>query len=360
MQPIQSPTPRPLGEPPPSATPPGESPLSSEQRTVLERLITRVIALNQQQSAEVWAGLKHDLQLKSDSPLLSRHFPAAEQNLNQRLTQAQNTVSNRQVISQLTELLAQGNNRQAVSDFIRQQFGQTALSQLTPTQLKTVLTLLQDNQLSDSLLSQRSLLANNPLLSHAAQQASHAQPAESSAQPDRPLLPAEHSILNRLVSKLAATTGDSGKEIWKTMLELVNLKPGEPIPARLFAPLSGWLQAHQTLSQHSAPTLLTLQAALKQPLSESERQWLIDYSQQRFQATPQMILSPFQIKEILTQILLIRTKRQSGGIIDVRDIKPIVSPLLAGAMKSIKNISTRSSTAVIALLVAIVVLWILF
>lgn len=356
MQPIQSPTPRPLGEPPPPATPPGESPLSSEQRTVLERLITRVIALNQQQSAEVWAGLKHDLQLKSDSPLLSRHFPAAEQNLNQRLTLVQNTVSNRQVISQLTELLAQGNNRQAVSDFIRQQFGQTALSQLTPTQLKTVLTLLQDNQLSDSLLSQRSLLANNPLLS----QVAHAQLAESSAQPDRLLLPAEYSILNQLVSKLAATTGDSGKAIWKTMLELVNVKPGEPIPARLFAPLSGWLQAHQTLSQHSAPTLLTLQAALKQPLSESEREWLIDYSQQRFQATPQMILSPFQVKEILTQILLIRTKRQSGGIIDVRNIKPIVSPLLAGAMKLIKNISTRSSTAVIALLVAIVVLWILF
>jgi hypothetical protein len=126
----------------------GEQPLSTIQRTVLERLIIRLVALTQQQSAEVWAGVKHDLGLKNDAPLLSRHFPAAEQNLNQRLDTATQNHTTRQVISQLTELLGQGNNRQAVSDFIRQQFGQTALSQLTPEQLKTVLTLLQNNQIS--------------------------------------------------------------------------------------------------------------------------------------------------------------------------------------------------------------------
>lgn len=245
------------------------------------------------------------------------------------------------MIHQLTELLPQGNNRQLVSDFIRQQFGQTALSQLTPAQLKTVLTLVQHNQPSALPLPQQVLQPQN------------------TAVIDSLLQPAEQNILNQLVSRLATATGEPDKQIWQNLLEQVNLKPGEPIPGKLFAPLSNWLQAQHTLSQHPAPTLETVQAALKQPLSEPEREWIADYSQQRFQATPQTILTPFQVQEILTQILFSRSERQAG-VIEVRDIKPIVSPLLAGAMESIKNISTRSSTAVIALLVAIVVLWILF
>ena len=356
MQPIQSGTPRPTGEPPPVANTSGTLPLSSVQRTVLESLINRVVALNQQQPAELWAGLKHDLKLNSDMPLLAKHFPAAEHNLNQRLAQAQTTVSNRQVISQLTELLPHGNNRQTVSDFIRQQFGQTALSQLTPTQLKTVLTLLQNNQLAHTIQSQRSLLANNPLLSDAAQQPPRTNPAGNSALPDRPIMPAEQNILNQLVSKLAAVTGDSGKQIWTTLLESVNVRPGDPIPARLFAPLTNWLQAHQTLSQHPAPTLHTLQAAQKQPLNEPEREWLMDYSQQRLQISPQTVLSPFQIQDILTQILLMRTERQPAGVIEVRDIKPITGPLFASTMDAIKQVSTRHSVAIIAFLIAILVL----
>ena len=356
MQPIQSATPRPTGEPPSMAKNPGESPLSSVQRTVLERLITRIVALNQQQSAGVWAGLKHDLNLKSDAPLLARHFPAAEQNLNQRLTYAQNTVSNRLVISQLTELLPQGNNRQAVSDFIRQQFGQTALSKLTPEQLKTVLTLLQNHQLPQALEQQKSSLANNPLLSGIATPPLDTQPTENNLLAERPIKPVEQNILNQLVSKLAAVTGDSGKQIWATLLEQVHIKPGEPIPARLFAPLANWLQAHQTLSQHPAPTLQTLQAAQKQPLSEPEREWLMDYSLQRFQASPQTILSLVQIQDILNQILLIRTERQPAGVIEARDVKPIVSPLFTSTMDVIKQVSTRTSVAMIALLVVILVL----
>lgn len=142
--------------------------------------------------------MKHDLGVKSDTPLQSRHFPAAEQNLNQRLEVAQQNHANRQVLSQLTELLSQGNNRQAVSDFIRQQYGQTALSQLTPEQLKNVLTLLQQGQLIP-------------------------QPQQRPAT-DRPLLPAEHNTLNQLVTKLAAATGESGKMIWQSMLELSGVK----------------------------------------------------------------------------------------------------------------------------------------
>ena len=86
MQPISGTPPRPPGEGPVTPNTPGEQPLSTQQRTVLERLITRLIALTSQQNAEVWAGVKHDLGVRNDAPLQSRHFPAAEQNLNQRLT----------------------------------------------------------------------------------------------------------------------------------------------------------------------------------------------------------------------------------------------------------------------------------
>ena len=341
MQPIQGATPRPPGEPLPSTKLAGELPLSLVQRTVLERLITRIVALNQQQPSDVWTGLKQDLKLKAESPLLARHFPAAEQNLNQRLTLTQNTPATRQIIHQLTELLPQGNNRQVVSDFIRQQFDQTALSQLTPAQLKTVLTLVQNNQPGTTPIPVQTPLAQNtPVI-------------------EPQLQPIEQNILNHLVSKLATATGESGKQIWQNLLELVSLKPGEPIPGKLFAPLSNFLQAQHTLSQHAAPTLETVQTALKQPLTEPEREWITDYSQQRFQATPHTILTPFQVQDLLTQILLNRTERQSG-VIEVRDIKPIVAPLWASAIESIKNISTRSSMAIIALLAAIIMLWILF
>ena len=135
MQPISGTPPRPPGEGPVTPNTPGEQPLSTQQRTVLERLITRLIALTSQQNAEVWAGVKHDLGVRNDAQLQSRHFPAAEQNLNQRLTSAQQQHTTRQIISQLTELLGQGNNRQAVSDFIRQPepaFAGTAENRVDP------------------------------------------------------------------------------------------------------------------------------------------------------------------------------------------------------------------------------------
>lgn len=241
-------------------------------------VIVRLVALTSQQSAEVWAGVKHELGLKNDAPLLSRHFPAAEQNLNTRLNTAQQNHTTRQTISQLTELLGQGNNRQAVSDFIRQQFGQTALSQLTPDQLKTVLTLLQNNEMSIP------------------------QPQTRPAT-ERSLLPAEHNTLKQMVTKLAAATGEPTKLIWQSMLELSGVKDGELIPAKQFTHLVTWLQARQTLSTQSAPTLHTLQAALKQPLEPREFEAIRDYAQQNWQVTPQAVLTTAQVQDLLNQIL---------------------------------------------------------
>lgn len=332
MQPIQGASPRPPGEPTPAPAVAGEQPLSSTQRTVLERLITRIVALSQQQSAEVWAGLKHDLNMKNDAPLLSRHFPAAEQNLNQRLASAQTTHATRQIVQQLSELLPQGNNRQAVSDYIRQQFGQTALSQLTPDQLKSVLTLLQNNQLTIPQPRQR--------------------PAT-----DRPLLPAEHATLNQQVAKLTAATGESGKLIWQSMLELSGVKSGELIPARHFTLLTTWLQARLSLSQHSAPTLHTVQAALKQPLEASEWREMTDYAQQRFQATPQSLLTTAQVQDILNQVFLKRAEKLPAGAIETRHIQPIYNPFIAPFIEPFKAVTARPGLALTALIIVMMLFW---
>ena len=334
MQPISGTPARPPGE---GQTPPsvaGEQPLSTQQRTVLERLITRLISLTQQQSAEVWAGMKHDLGVKNDTPLQSRHFPAAEQNLNQRLGVAQQNHANRQVLSQLTELLSQGNNRQAVSDFIRQQYGQTALSQLTPEQLKNVLTLLQQGQLSIPQPQQR--------------------PAT-----DRPLLPAEHNTLNQLVTKLAAATGESGKMIWQSMLELSGVKSGELIPAKQFTHLVTWLQARQTLSLQSAPTLQTLQAALKLPLEPNELTAIKEYAQQTYQIQPQSILTTVQVLDLLNQIFLRRVERdREQELNDPRHLQPIFSPF-APVIETVKTLSARPGLMFVALLIALALFWLL-
>jgi hypothetical protein len=308
----------------------GEQPLSTQQRTVLERLITRLVALTSQQSAGVWAGMKHDLGLKNDAQLLSRHFPAAEQNLNQRLQNAEQTHVVRQIVAQLTELLSQGNNRQAVSDYIRQQYGQTTLSHLTPDQLKNVLQLLQNNQLTIPQPQQR--------------------PAT-----DRPLQPAEHNTLNQMVTKVAAATGESSKLIWQSMLELSGVKSGELIPAKHFNQLMTWLQARQTLSDQKAPTLNMLQAALKQPMEPHEFNALRDYAQQAWQATPQTVLTPAQIQDLLNQVFLRRVER-SQDTLDTRYVQPIYNPFTP-FIENMKAMSTRPGLMLVALIVVMVLLW---
>ena len=275
----------------------GEPPLTTQQRTVLERLITRLVALTSQQNAEVWACVKHDLSLKNDAPLLASHFEAAEHSLSERLILAQQNHHRRQILAQLTELLNQGNNRQAVSDYIRQHDGQTALHALTLPQLENVLQLLQSGQLSIPQPQQRP-------------------PTR------RPLLPAEHNTLNQQVTKLAAATGESSKLIWQSMLELSGVKTGELIPATHFTPLSYWLHARQTLSSQAAPTLTSLKAALKQPLEAQEWQRVISFAQTNWHANAQTPLSAAQLLTLLNKIFVLRVARAQETLV----IPPVQAP----------------------------------
>ena len=159
-----------------------------------------------------------------------------------------------------------------------------------------------------------------------------------------------------MVTKLAAATGESTKLIWQSMLELSDVKSGELIPARQFTHLVTWLQARQTLSTQTAPTLHTVQAALKQPLEPHEFEAVRDYAQQTWQATPQTVLTTAQVQDILNQIFVRRAERE-GGIPEARNIQPIYSPLFAPVVETFKTLSARPGLMFIALLIALAIFW---
>ncbi|MFT4271583.1 MAG: flagella biosynthesis regulator Flk [Pantoea sp.] len=313
--------------------PAGEQPLSPAQRTTLERLIVRIMSLSTLKSPELWAGVRHEVGVKNDAELQSRHFPAAEQHLNSRLTQVQDSHATRQLLQQLLEKLPQGNNRQAVSDFIRQQFNQTVLSALSPDQLRQVLTMLQNGQMAIP------------------------QPQQTRSS-DRTLLPAEHQALNQQVTRLAASTGESPVKVLEDVLKLVNLKSGDPIPSRHFPLLTQYLQVRQTLSQQSAPTLHMLESSLKQPLTPSEQRLLEDYSQQRFQATPQMVLTPAQTQDLLNLLFSRRAEKNLEQPLAGSELRP--QPIWAPWVSQLPApLAQRPAlTLSLALVVFIFLLWV--
>ncbi len=328
IQPISAPPGQPPGQGDKLSSGAGNQPLSSLQRTVLESLITKVTSLTQQQSAELWAGIKHDIGLPGDSPLLSRNFPAAEQNLAQRLLVAQESHSVRQLLAQLSEYLRLGNNRQAVTDYIRLNFGQTPLNQLSPEQLKTVLTLLQDGKMVIPQPQQRQAT-------------------------DRPLLPAEHNTLKQLVTKLAAATGEPSKQIWQSMLELSGVKNGELIPAKMFTHLVTWLQARQVLSQQNTPTLESLQMALKQPLDASELTVLSSYVEQKYGLSQQSALTSAQAEDILNQLY----QRRVNGT-EPRDIQPLLNPFTP-FINTMQEMAMRPSLWILLTAIIVMLVWLL-
>ncbi|MBK0034883.1 flagella biosynthesis regulator Flk [Erwinia sp. S43] len=321
------PTIAPLSDTPRSTS--GDQPLSPAQRTTLERLIVKIMSLSSLKSVELWAGLRHEVGVKNDAGLLARHFPLAEQFLNTRLAQVQNTHATRQLQQQLTELLPAGNNRQAVSDFIRQQFGQTVLSSLNPDQLRQVLTMLQNGQMTIP------------------------QPQQNRVT-DRSLLPAEHQALNLQIARLAAATGESPVKLWAALMKVVNLHSGDPIPSRFFPLLTQYLQASHTLSQHGNPTLSQLIAALKQPPDAAELRLLDDRCQQRFNAQPLTLLSTAQVQDLLNALFKHRAAQLRAG----EDVTP--QPLWSTLPPMLQPFSRRPVfTAFSLLLLIVLLLWVL-
>ncbi|MER5119022.1 flagella biosynthesis regulator Flk [Serratia marcescens] len=336
MQPLSGPGTPIAGERPPS---PGKTaatddqPLSPAQRTTLEKLIVKIMTLSPVKSAEIWASLHHDLGADKGGELLARHFQPAEQLLQTRLTQAQQNHAGRQLMQQLAELLPQGNNRQAVSDFIRQQFGHTVLSQLSPPQLQQVLNLLQTGGLTIP------------------------QPQQT-ATSDRPLLPAEHQSLQQQITKLSAATGEAPAKIWQTLFELAGVKTNDPLPARHFQLLNQFLQVKVALSPQNAPTLNNLLAALKQPADERELQQMNDYCQARFNCGANAPLTHPQMSDAIHQ-LFARRLDKAGQAQPIAshpvEPQPLLNPLIAALPLPLQKALSKPAVALILLLLALAV-----
>lgn len=268
----------------PHHPPSSAAPLTTAQRTTLERIIVKIMAISSLKSAELWAGIRHQANVKNDNELLSSHFPAAEHWLSEKLRQAQNSHSERVLLQQLTELLPAGNNRQAVSHYIRHQFGQTVLSSLTRAQLEQVLTMLKNGQMDIPA------------------------PQQSSAT-DRSLLPAEHRNLQQQVIKLTIAGGGTHATVWQNIFSLVSLKNGDPIPSRYYPLLTQYLTARLSLSTRSAPvTLHELLLSLKHPASEQENRYVEKYSAQQFQIPSDQPLSQAQAEALLNALFRYRAE----------------------------------------------------
>ena len=248
--------------------------LSSAQRTALERIIVKILAISSLKPPALWAGIRHHVNVSGDAELLSSHFPEAEKWLQGVLKQEQNNHLARRQLQQLTDLLPQGNNRQAVSEYIRQQFGQTVLSALTQAQLQQVLTRLQQGQMSIP------------------------QPVQTTATA-RSLLPAEHSTLSQQVVKLSVANGESPISVWETLHSLVGLKDGDPIPAKHYPLLIQYLQARQQLVGQSSLLLPQLLQGLKHPASSLELEQAAVYCQQHYHLAADACLSRVQAQDLL-------------------------------------------------------------
>ncbi|KFX21641.1 flagella biosynthesis regulator Flk [Pectobacterium betavasculorum] len=370
----------------------GDRPLTLAQRTTLENLVLKVAALTTSKAAEVWTTVKQGLGLAENNELQSRHYQPAEQILQTRLTQAQDNGERQPLLQRLTDMLSQGNNRQAVSDFIRQQFGSTTLSTLSKTQLQQVVTLLQNGQIPQSTPS-----------------AAAAQAANS---PERPLSPIEQRGLNQLVTRLAAMTGEQPARVLSNLMMMQNLNAGDAIPLKHLPMLTQFLQAQVELQQTqtllrttsmpqgtptntgtagASPELLTananlasatnlssqplttqnmllspnlapLQALLQQPMTVQEQQLLMDYTQNRFNIGLQTPLTPVQISDLLTLLFTQRIQRsqETDWAATSQLLHPLFNPLIASLPLSWQSLFHKPMFLVIvSTCVAAFLLWVL-
>ncbi|ACX87260.1 flagella assembly protein [Pectobacterium parmentieri WPP163] len=383
----------------------GDRPLTLAQRTTLENLVLKVAALTTSKAAEVWTTVKQGLGLAENNELQSRHYQPAEQILQTRLTQAQDNSGRQPLLQRLTEMLPQGNNRQAVSDFIRQQFGSTTLSALSKTQLQQVVTLLQNGQIPQSTAP-----------------ASTPQAAQAPNSPERPLSPVEQRSLNQLVTRLATMTGEQPARVLSNLMTMQNLTPGDTIPFKHLPLLTQFLQAQVELQQTQtllrttltpqgtptntgtagapqepptanttntanatntnsastatlsssqplptqntllSPNLAPLQALLQQPMTAQEQQLLIDYTQNRFNISLQTPLTPMQVSDLLAFLFTQRIQRsqETDWTTTSQLLHPLFNPLIASLPLSWQSLFHKPMFLVIvSTCVAAFLLWVL-
>lgn len=409
MQPVSSPgTPTPGDRPPASPTAAiasassnaaaANSPLTFTQRATLDTLVVKLQALMSLSSNTIWTTLRQDIGLAPNQTLLGQHFIAAEQSLQNQFVQAQAQQNNARhpLLQRLTELLPQGNNSQRVTQFLRQEFGHTELKALTQPQLQRVLTLLQTppeavaaNPASGRAPTLATTLVQNALTNVATN-------AATTALLQRPLSSAEQNNLNQMVVRLSALLGESTEKIWTSLTAMQHQPPGTPIPARHLPLLMQFLQTqtdlHHMLTTGNArsdaspstttsamaatsagntahppmtATLSALHTLLQPALEASERQLLLDYSQNRFNAGVQTPLTQPQLNELVTFLFAHRMQRASEGELTVQSLfphpQPIANPLIAALPPALQAVFNKPMFwPIVSVCVAIFLLWVLF
>ncbi|WP_409158882.1 flagella biosynthesis regulator Flk [Pectobacterium sp. B2J-2] len=359
-----------------------DRPLTLAQRTTLENLVLKVAALTTSKASEVWTTVKQGLGLAENNELLSHHYRPAEQILQTRLTQAQDSGGRQQLLQRLTDMLSQGNNRQAVSDFIQQRFGSTTLSALNKAQLQQVVTLLQSGQIPQSTAS-----TTTP------------QAAQAANSPERPLSPAEQRGLNQLITRLATMTGEQPARVLTNLMMMQNLNAGDAIPLKHLPLLTQFLHAQVELQQTQmrlratspetsminatnaspsstnplpqplssqntllSPNLAPLQALLPQPLTVQEQHLLMDYTQNRFNIGLQTPLTPMQVSDLLTFLFTQRIQRaqETDWATTSSLLHPLFNPLIASLPLSWQSLFHKPMFLVIvSTCVAAFLLWVL-
>lgn len=407
MQPVSSPgTPTP-GERPSASTTSAitsassnaataNSPLSFTQRATLDTLIVKLQALTSLSNNAIWTTLRQDIGLAPNQTLLGQHFTAAEQSLQNQLVQAQvqQNTARHPLLQRLTDLLPQGNNSQRVTQFMRQEFGHTELKTLTQPQLQRVLTLLQtppDAAVANASPGKTPMLATTLVQNALTNVATN---AATTALLQRPLSNIEQHSLNQMVVRLSALLGEPTDKIWTTLTAMQHQPPGSPISARHLPLLVQYLQtqtdlhhllttgntrsdaspsatatAATTAGNMASPpmtaTLSTLHALLQPALEANERQLLLDYSQNRFNAGIQTPLTQPQLNELVTFLFAHRMQRSSEGELTVQSLfphpQPIANPLVAALPPVLQAVFNKPMFwPIVSVCVVLFLLWVLF
>lgn len=334
MQPLNGP-----GMPdryPPSALPGGKvliegQPLSTLQRSNLDLLITKIAAISAMKPAEIAALLRHELTGSRNSELLSQHYQPAEKWLQQRLAITQQPHTTRPLLMQLSELLSQGNNRQTVSDFIRQQFGYTQLTQLSQPQLQQVLNLLQTD---NSALPPRILNS------------------------ERLLLPVEQQHLQQQITQLSTTTGEAPAKIWQSVFKLLGTPPEAPLSARHFLLISHFLETKIALGSSATLALSQLFTLPKPPPNPQEQQLLNDYCHTRFNNQPSTPLTHSQLHEVIDHLFARRLRHAEQESLLQHQPLPLWHPLLM-ALPTVLPPALGKPTLWVAVIIVLLLFWLL-
>ena len=103
-----------------------------------------------------------------------------------------------------------------------------------------------------------------------------------------------------------------------------------------------------------------IETSLKHPLDQREQQMLEDYSLQRFQATPQMVLTPTQTQDLLNFLFARRAERAHEQALADNELNPhpIWAPISGSLPPVLQPLAARPVlSAVVGLIVLAFLLW---